>query len=136
MKTRNFAQARLGTAVAAKKRGEPAATAQDLIGAFRQMILRAHRHHLQIIGATITGFEGFTNYSTQESEAERQTVNSWIRTSGEFDGVIDFDALTRDPNSPAKLSTAVDGGDHLHPSAAGYRIMADGIDLGLFTKGL
>jgi lysophospholipase L1-like esterase len=61
-------------------------------------------------------------------------VNTWIRTSGEFDGVIDFDALTRDPTAPAKLSVAVDGGDHLHPSAAGYQIMADGIDLGLFSN--
>jgi lysophospholipase L1-like esterase len=124
----------LGTAVGARKRGEPGASSQDLIGALRQMILRAHRHGLRVIGATITGFEGFASYSTPESEAERQTVNTWIRTSNEFDGVIDFDAITRDPANPAKLSAAVDGGDHLHPSAAGYQIMADGIDLSLFAK--
>jgi lysophospholipase L1-like esterase len=59
-------------------------------------------------------------------------LNAWIRSSGELDGVIDFDAIARDPSAPARLSSAVDGGDHLHPSAAGYRIMADAIDLGLF----
>lgn len=124
----------LGTAVGARAKGEKAATAQDLIGAFRQMILRAHSHGIRVIGATIMPFEGFTSYFTPESEADRQAVNAWIRTSGEFDGVIDFDAIARDPAQPARLSTAVDGGDHLHPSAAGYRIMADAIDLGLFAK--
>jgi lysophospholipase L1-like esterase len=61
-------------------------------------------------------------------------VNAWIRTSGRFDAVIDFDAVTRDPAQPARLSPAVDGGDHLHPSAAGYRIMGEAVDLELFTR--
>ena len=124
----------LGTAVSARAKGQPAATAHDLIAAYRQMILRARAHHIRVIGATIMAFEGFTAYDTPESEADRQTVNHWIRTSGEFDGVLDFDAITRDPKKPAKLSAAVDGGDHLHPSARGYQIMADAIDLTLFTR--
>ncbi|HWL17678.1 MAG TPA: GDSL-type esterase/lipase family protein, partial [Opitutus sp.] len=124
----------LGTAVGARTEGLPAASADDLIAAFRQMILRAHRHGIRVIGATIMPFAGFTSYDTPESEADRQKVNAWIRDSGEFDGVIDFDAITRDPAQPARLSAAVDGGDHLHPSAAGYRIMADAIDLSLFSS--
>lgn len=124
----------IGTAVGARTQGHPAATAQDLIDAFRQMILRAHTHGIRVIGATIMPFEGFTSYYTPESEAQRQEVNAWIRNSGEFDGVIDFDAITRDPESPGKLSPAVDGGDHLHPSAEGYRLMAEAIDLGLFSR--
>lgn len=124
----------LGTAVGARAKGEKAATAEDLIAAFRQMILRAHSHGIRVIGATIMPFDGFTAYFTPESEADRQAVNAWIRTSGELDGVIDFDAITRDPAQPSRLSAAVDGGDHLHPSADGYRIMADAIDLGLFAK--
>ena len=80
-------------------------------------------------------FEGFTyaGYYTSEGEADRRRVNDWIRTSGRFDGVIDFDAATRDPAQPSRLSPAVDGGDHLHPSAAGYRVMGEAIDLALFA---
>ena len=122
----------IGTAVAARTKGEPAATARDIIGAYRQMVTRAHSHGLRIYGATILPFEGFGAYSSAQSEADRQAVNQWIRAGGELDGVIDFDAVARDPAQPARLSAAVDGGDHLHPSAAGYRIMADAIDLALF----
>lgn len=124
----------IGTAVGARAKGDPAATAQDIIAALRQMIVRAHSHGIRVIGATIMAFEGFTAYSTPESEADRQAVNAWIRSSGEFDGVIDFDAVTRDPEHPARLAPAVDGGDHLHPSAAGYQIMADAIDLRMFAE--
>lgn len=122
----------LGTAVGARTRGEPGATAADLIAAYEQIIWRAHDRGLRVYGATIMAFAGFKNYDTPESQAERQKVNEWIRTSGKFDGVIDFDALTRDPANPQQLSAAVDGGDRLHPSAKGYQVMADGIDLGLF----
>jgi lysophospholipase L1-like esterase len=124
----------IGTAVGARKSGVPGATAKDLIAAYQQIITRAHTHDIVVYGCTIMAFEGFSAYSTSESEADRQTVNDWIRNSGEFDGVIDFDAITRDPSNPARLSAEVDGGDHLHPSAAGYRIMADAIDLGLFGE--
>ncbi len=124
----------LGTAVGARAKGEPGATAEDLIAAYRQMIVRARSHGIRVIGATIMAFEGFTAYFTPESEAARQAVNAWIRDSGEFDAVIDFDAITRDPEHPARLSAAVDGGDRLHPSAEGYRIMAEAIDLAIFER--
>jgi len=122
----------LGTAVGARANGQPHATAADLIAAYQQMITRAHAHGIKVIGATIMAFAGFTSYDTPESEADRQAVNDWIRHSGAFDGVIDFDAITRDPENPSRLSSAVDGGDHLHPSSDGYRLMADAIDLSLF----
>lgn len=121
----------IGSGVAARAAGEPAATAEDLIAAYRQMIVRAHDDGIAVFGATILPFEGAA-YFSEPGEADRQTINTWMRSSGEFDAVIDFDGVTRDPSAPRRLSSAVDGGDHLHPSAAGYRIMADAIDLGLF----
>jgi lysophospholipase L1-like esterase len=123
----------LGIAVAARTKGEPAATAQDLIDGYTQMIHRAHAHGIRVYGATIMPFGGFKAYFTPDSEAARQEVNRWIRTSGAFDGVIDFDAIARDPADPTRLSAATDGGDHLHLSAAGYQLIADAIDLSLFT---
>lgn len=111
-------------------------SANDIILAYEQIIERAHQHDILVYGATIMPFEGFSyaNYYTPEGEAVRQRVNEWIRTSGRFDKVIDFDVATRDPNHPLRLSAAADGGDHLHPSAAGYRIMADAVDLELFVQ--
>jgi lysophospholipase L1-like esterase len=126
----------IGTASGARAKGEPGATADDIIAAYGQIIDRARAKGLRVYGATIMPFEGFTyaGYYTSEAEADRQRVNGWIRTSGRFDAVIDFDAVTRDPAQPARLSPAVDGGDHLHPSAAGYRIMGEAVDLKLFTR--
>jgi lysophospholipase L1-like esterase len=124
----------IGTARAAPAKGEPSATADDIIQAYEQIIARAHARGILVYGGTIMPFGGFGDYDTPEAEAARQRVNAWIRTSGRFDAVIDFDAATRDPDRPTRLSPAVDGGDHLHPSAAGYRIMADAIDLGLFVR--
>jgi lysophospholipase L1-like esterase len=109
-----------------------AASAEQVIFAYEQIVERAHARSIVVYGGTIMPFEGFTNFYTPEREADRQRVNTWMRTSGTFDGVIDFDAATRDRARPARLSSAIDGGDHLHPSAAGYRIMADAIDLALF----
>jgi len=124
----------IGTGPGARAKGEAAATADDIIAAYEQIVERARAHGIRVYGATIMPFEGFTyaNYFTPEGEADRRKINEWIRTSGRFDAVIDFDAATRDPDRPSRLSAAVDGGDHLHPSAAGYRIMADAIDLALF----
>jgi lysophospholipase L1-like esterase len=121
----------LGTAKDARQKGEPAATAEELIAAYQQLIDRAHQHGLRIYGATLLPYEGAAYFST-EGEADRQTINHWMLESHAFDAVIDFDAIARDPASPSKLSAAVDGGDHLHPSAAGYQILADAIDLALF----
>ncbi len=84
-------------------------------------------------GATILPCEG-SFYFNPELEAARQEVNAWIRGSGRFDAVIDFDAATRDLRRPTRLSAATDGGDHLHPGPEGYTIMADAVDLKLFAK--
>jgi len=121
----------LGTAK--REENKPSTIAQDIIGAYEQIILRAHAHHILVLGATILPGGG-SFYSNPGFEADRQTVNQWIRTSGMFDGVIDFDLATRDPNDLTHLTSAVDGGDHLHPSANGYKIMADAIDLKLFSN--
>jgi lysophospholipase L1-like esterase len=108
-------------------------TANDIIAAYQQIILRAHSHDIRVYGATITPFGG-SFYATPEAERARQTVNHWIRTSGSLDAVIDFDAVTRDSNNPSQLSAQTDSGDHLHPADAGYKIMADSINLQLFAK--
>jgi lysophospholipase L1-like esterase len=110
-----------------------AGVAQDLIAAYQKMIDRAHAHHLKIYGATILPFEA-SQYFSVGHEAVRQTVNEWIRSSGKFDAVIDFDAALRDPQQPNRLQSAADSGDHLHPSAAGYKIMGDAVDVKLFAK--
>jgi lysophospholipase L1-like esterase len=123
----------LGTRVSAHERNEQAADADDLIAALDQIIVRAHAHKIRVYGATILPYEG-AFYFTPDGEADRQKVNQWIRTSGKFDAVIDFDATTRDPKSPSRLSAAADSGDHLHPAAGGYKIMSDSINLGLFEK--
>lgn len=123
----------LGTRVAARQKGESWATADDIIAAYEQIARRARGHGLVVYGATILPLEGFANYASPDVEADRQRINDWIRTSGVFDGVVDFDRATRDPANPARMAAAVDGGDHLHPSAAGYGIMADAVDLSLFA---
>jgi len=121
----------IGTRVSARTKGESAATADEMIDAYKQIIARARAHGIRVYGGTLLPFEGAA-YFTPDGEADRQKLNDWIRTGGGFDGVIDFDAATRDPARPSQLSPAVDGGDHLHPSAAGYKIMADMIELSLF----
>jgi lysophospholipase L1-like esterase len=73
-------------------------------------------------------------YFNPEVESLRQTVNIWIRSGGQFDAVIDLDAATRDPQKPAHLAASADSGDHLHPANPGYQMMADAIDLKLFTR--
>jgi lysophospholipase L1-like esterase len=101
------------------------------------LIARAHARGLEIFGGTLTPFVGATygGYGTPEGEAKRQAVNRWIRTSGAFDAVIDFDAAVRDPRRPERLNPRYDSGDHLHLNDAGYRAMADAIDLRLFAPG-
>jgi lysophospholipase L1-like esterase len=115
---------------------DPAETrsAQDITDAYRQLIARAHSRGVKIMGATITPCEGVNipGYYSEAKEATRQAVNKWIRTSGAFDGVIDFDAVVRDPDHPGRLLPKFASKDHLHPNDAGYKAMADSIDLDLF----
>jgi len=109
-------------------------TPQELIGAYRQLIARAHARGLKIVGATLMPFEGATlpGYYSETKEATRQAVNAWIRSGGAFDGVIDFDAALRDPARPTRLQARYASGDKLHPNDAGHQAMADAVDLSLF----
>jgi lysophospholipase L1-like esterase len=99
-----------------------AVSADEMIAALRQMVERARAHGIRVFGGTLTPFEG-AFYETPDGEAEREAVNHWIRTSGVFDGVIDFDEATRDPSHPGRFLPAYDSGDHLHPGDAGYKAM-------------
>ena len=104
-----------------------------ILAAYQQMILRAHAHGIEIIGATITPYAGSDYYHpTARDEQDRDAVNAWIRAPGHFDAVIDFDKVMRDPNHPDRLRPRYDSGDHLHPSPVGYRAMANAIPLSLF----
>jgi lysophospholipase L1-like esterase len=107
--------------------------ATNLISAYTQFIQQAHAQHILVYGATILPF-GKSFYDSPAHETARETVNQWIRTSGNFDAVIDFDAAMRNPQSPSQLLPAADSGDHLHPNEAGYQIMAGAIDLKLFKN--
>jgi lysophospholipase L1-like esterase len=110
-----------------------AALVRGMIGAYAQMIERAHAHGLKIIGGTIMPDGGSDYYHPDAAnEADRQAVNRWVRTPGHFDAVIDFDAVMRDPANPGRLLPRFDSGDHLHPSPAGYAAMAAAIPLALF----
>jgi lysophospholipase L1-like esterase len=113
-------------------RQSPTPAGADLIAAHRQLIARARARGLRVYGATLTPFEG-ANYWTPEGEAKRQALNEWIRTGGMYDGVIDFDAVTRDPARPTRFNAQYDSGDHLHPNDAGYRAMGEAVDLTLFA---
>jgi lysophospholipase L1-like esterase len=108
-------------------------TADDIIFGYRQLIARAHDRGVAIIGATLTPAGPRRNFSPAQ-EAIRATVNRWIRTRGEFDAVIDFDAVTRDPADPLRFLPSYDSGDHLDPGDAGYRAMGEAIDLSLFRR--
>jgi lysophospholipase L1-like esterase len=112
-------------------RSNPAPSAADLIAGHKQLIERAQARGLKVYGATLTPFEGAA-YWTPEGEAKRQALNQWIRTSGAYDRVIDFDQVTRDPAAPTKFIPAYDSGDHLHPGDAGYKAMGEAVDLALF----
>ena len=102
----------------------------QLMAAFRQIVTRAHEHGLRVLGGTLTPYTGSEYYHpSTSSEADRVKLNEWIRHSGMFDGVVDFDAALRDPASPDRLLPAFDSGDHLHPGPAGYKRMAEVVSL-------
>jgi lysophospholipase L1-like esterase len=111
---------------------EPA-SAEELIAAHQQIIDRAHMHGIKVIGCTLTPYEG-AGYSRESGEVIREAVNQWIRTSGAYDAVVDFEAAVRDPQNPKRFRADFDPGDHLHPNNAGYQAMADAIDLQIFEK--
>jgi lysophospholipase L1-like esterase len=113
--------------------GTRSATANEVISAYEQIILRSHARGVRVYGVTLLPCDG-SNYFNPDLEAARQVVNSWVRESGRFDAVIDFDSASRDPRRPSRLSEVMDGGDHLHPGPEGYKAMADAVDLKLFGK--
>jgi lysophospholipase L1-like esterase len=107
------------------------ATSQALIAGYRQIIARAHARGIKVFGATIAPYEG-AMYWSAEGESQRQAINEWIRRGGEFDAVLDFDAVFRDPDKPTHMAQAKQSGDFLHGSDAGYQAVGDSIDLRLF----
>jgi lysophospholipase L1-like esterase len=107
--------------------------ATNLIAAYKQFITKAHAHNIMAYGATITPFGG-NSYFTVSHEASRQAVNAWIRTNNLYDGVIDFDAVVRDPVTLTNLLSTYDSGDGLHLNPTGYQVMANSINLNLFTQ--
>jgi lysophospholipase L1-like esterase len=108
-------------------------SADDLIMGYTQMTERAHAHGIKVYFGTLTPYTG-AGYMSPAGEQVRQALNTWIRTTHEIDGYVDFDKATRDPANPAVYLPAYDHGDHLHPSDPGYKAMGDAIDLNLFTE--
>jgi lysophospholipase L1-like esterase len=108
--------------------------ANAIIAALRQVADRSHDEGLRVFGGTLLPFKNTTiaGYYTPQGDATRLAVNQWIRTSGAFDAVIDFDRITRSQADPLMLNPALDSGDHLHPNDLGYQTMANAIDLNLF----
>lgn len=114
----------------------PDVTPDQIIGGLRQIARRVHSHGINVFAGTLTPTLGTGGgYDTPEAEATREAVNEFIRTTDVFDGVIDFDAAIRDPDRPDRMLPAYDSGDHLHPGDAGYRAMAEAIDLSMFEGG-
>jgi lysophospholipase L1-like esterase len=108
-------------------------TTEQLIWGYQQIVSRAHARGIKVFASTLNPYGGAA-YFNPEGEQMRQTVNSFFRTSKIFDGVIDFDQVTRDPAHPEALLPAYDSGDHLHPNDAGYKVMGESIDLKLFSN--
>ena len=111
---------------------QAAVTADDLIAADKQIIERAHLRGIKVVGATLTPYTGAAYYS-DAGEVTREAVNQWIRSGKAFDAVIDFDAVTRDPDHPKQIRPTYNIRDHLHPNDAGYKAMADAVDLSIFS---
>jgi lysophospholipase L1-like esterase len=107
--------------------------ASNLITAFGSFITQAHAQGMKAYGIPITPFGG-SMYDSAGSQAARTTVNDWIRTSGQYDAVIDLESVVADPANPTNLLATYDSGDHLHLNAAGYQAMATAIQLTLFGR--
>jgi lysophospholipase L1-like esterase len=122
----------IGRGLGAPNSTEPV-TAEALEAADEQIIARAHEHGIRVIGATLTPYQG-ASYASATGEAAREALNDWIRTSGSFDAVIDFAPVVADPANPLTFAKAYNDRDHLHPNDAGYKAMADAVDLGVLGK--
>ena len=106
-----------------------------MIAGLRQFAVRGQARGIKVIGGTLTPYENETFLPgawNPRREAVRQEVNEWLRKSGDFDAIADFDRALRDPDHPTRMLPVYDCGDHLHPSDLGYRAMGDAIDLALF----
>ncbi|MCU1337964.1 MAG: lipolytic enzyme family [Bryobacterales bacterium] len=115
----------------AARAGASPVTTEEIIAIYQQMIERAHMRGIKVIGATLTPYEG-AGYYSETGEGIRSAVNQWIRTTNMLDGIVDFDKVTRDPDHPGQLLPSFNIRDHLHPNDAGYKAMAESIDLSLF----
>lgn len=112
---------------------EHEALVRRMTQAYSEMIARARTHGIKVIGATLMPFGGFEYYHPDAAnERDRQQVNAWIRSSKQFDAVVDFDKVTADPEQSDRLNAKYDSGDRLHPSPAGFRAMGEAIPLELF----
>ena len=117
--------------IARKNDPEATVTAQDLEQGLEQLAARAHEQGIKVFGATLTPYQG-AGYYTDQGEQIREAINQWIRTSGVFDGVIDFEKAVEDPANPLRFLPRYDHGGHLHPNDIGYRAMGDAVDLNFF----
>lgn len=106
---------------------------RQMIDSYQQIIARAHAHGLKVFGATLLPYAQSPYYHPQQvSEEDRQEINAWIRACGEFDAVLDFDRVIRDPSRPERMQADFDSGDGLHPAPRGYQAMADAVPLSYF----
>jgi lysophospholipase L1-like esterase len=122
----------IGRGLGAPNSSEPV-TAEALEAADKQIIARAHEHGIRVIGATLTPYQG-ASYASPSGEAVREALNTWIKTSRAFDAVIDFAPVVADPADPLTFAKAYNDRDHLHPNDAGYKAMADAVDLTVLGK--
>jgi lysophospholipase L1-like esterase len=122
----------IGRGLGAPNSTEPV-TAESLEAADKQIIARAHEHGIRVIGATLTPYQG-ASYASPAGEAAREALNTWIKTGGAFDAVIDFAPAVADPANPLTYAKAFNDRDHLHPNDAGYKAMADAVDLTVLGK--
>jgi len=106
-------------------------TVGQIEAGMRKLAGRARARGVKIWAGTLLPFAGTKDFWSADAERDRLALNAWIRTAGVFDAVVDFDAALRDPEQPSRLNPAYDSGDHLHPNDAGYRVMAQQVDLRL-----
>ena len=114
------------------QRPQDQVTATQVILGMKTLATRAHAQGIRIGAGTLLPYEGTKRFYSEDAESERKAINAWIRSSGTFDAVFDFDLVLRDPAHPGRLRSTFDSGDHLHPNEAGYKVMADLINLHVF----